>query len=256
VAERVAAQRMLNGGQVCLCPDYVFVPSAQVGDFVDAYRANVQKFFPTYRDNPDVVSVVNDANFARITGLIEDARAKGATVVPLVGDDELAALPDAVTRRIPPTVLLGVTEDMDIAAEEVFGPVISIYPYDGVGGVIDYVNAHPAPLAAYWYGSDSADFREFIHRTTSGGLTRNDMALHFGIEDTPFGGVGQSGNGAYHGRVGFETFSHRRTVTGSELPFGVAPRSMPPYAAAAVEGARQRLTDEISQFRAHLAAGD
>jgi coniferyl-aldehyde dehydrogenase len=253
VAERVAAARMINGGQVCLCPDYVFVPAGQVDDFVAAFRASVGGVFPTYRDNPDVVSVVNDANFARVTGLIEDARAKGATVIPIAPDDEVAALPDAATRRIAPTILLGVSEDMSIAADEVFGPVITIYPYDGVDEVISYVSTHPAPLAAYWYGDDGDEFREFIQRTTSGGLTRNDMALHYGIEEAPFGGVGQSGNGAYHGRVGFDTFSHRRTITASQLPFGVAPRSMPPYPAERVAAIRDRIGSEIARFRANLA---
>jgi coniferyl-aldehyde dehydrogenase len=255
VAERVAAQRLLNGGQVCLCPDYVFVPSSDVDEFVDGYRASVEKFFPTYRDNPDVVSVVNDAHYTRITGLLEDAREKGATVVPLIGDDELAALPDPATRRIPPILLLGVTEEMTIAEEEVFGPVLTVYPYDAVDHVIDYVNSRPSPLAAYWYGSDSPEYREFIRRTTSGGLTRNDMALHFGIEGTPFGGVGQSGNGAYHGRVGFDTFSHKRTITANELPFGVAPRSMPPYTPARVARLRENLESELSRFQANLSGG-
>jgi coniferyl-aldehyde dehydrogenase len=248
-AERIAAQRMMNGGQVCLCPDYVFVPREQLGAFVDQYAGAMATYFPTYLANPDVVSIVNARNYDRVVGLIEDARTKGAEVLTLVPGDERDALPHAETRRIPPTVLLGVDDDMDIAHEEVFGPVLSVYGYDEVAAVIDYVNARPHPLAAYWYGEESADFHEFLRLTTSGGVTRGDMALHFGIEGAPFGGVGQSGSGAYHGKVGFDSFSHRRTVTQSALPFGVAPRSMPPFTSKRVDALREGIAAQAASLR-------
>ncbi|MDP9792969.1 coniferyl-aldehyde dehydrogenase [Catenuloplanes nepalensis] len=253
-ASRVAAARMMNGGQLCLCPDWVFVPRHGLDAFVAAYQTHMARYFPTILGNPDYVTSVNDANFTRVTGLIEDAREKGATVVTIAPENERPALPDPVTRRIPPTLLLGVTPDMRVADEEIFGPVISVHPYDTVSETIDAINARPSPLAAYWYGSDSPEFRNFIERTTSGGVTRNDMALHFGIEGTPFGGVGQSGIGAYHGRAGFDALSHQRTITGSELPFGVAPRSMPPYAAGHLDGLRQKVADAADAARARLAA--
>jgi coniferyl-aldehyde dehydrogenase len=248
-ARRIAAQRMMNGGQLCLCPDYVFVPDEAVGAFVDAYAAAMATYFPTYRENPDVVTIVNGRNFDRVTGLIEDARAKGAEVRTLAPDDELVSLPDPTTRRIPPTILLGVTDDMDVAHDEVFGPVITVLGYDDVRAVIDYVNARPHPLASYWYGEESSDFHEFLRLTTSGGVTRGDMALHFGIEGAPFGGVGQSGSGAYHGKVGFDTFSHRRTVTQSALPFGVAARSMPPFKPERLDGIRAAINKQAEALR-------
>ncbi|MER5453069.1 aldehyde dehydrogenase family protein [Streptomyces sp. NPDC002766] len=236
-AERIAASRMVNGGQVCLCPDYVFVPRGSVDSFV----ALASSAFDSYVDNPAVTSIVNDKNFARISGLIQDAVARGAKAL---GD----GASDAATRRISPTILLGVTEDMAIAQEEVFGPVLTVYPYDDVAETIAYVNAHPSPLAAYWYGDDSPDFAEFRRRTASGGITRNDFAVHLHLPDVPFGGVGQSGMGSYHGKAGFDTFSHRRAVAVSNIPGGLAGATGPAAIAspatadglhAAIAGARQ-----------------
>ncbi|MCW2778745.1 MAG: aldehyde dehydrogenase dependent [Frankiales bacterium] len=249
VAERVAAQRMLNAGQVCLCPDDVFVPTGLVDGFVAACREQLARFFPSYADDPGVVSVVDDANFARISALVDDARSKGATVHP-VG----SALPDAGTRRLPPVVIVGVTADMAVAQEEVFGPVLVVHAYSSLDEVVDHLNARPAPLAAYWYGDDGTEYRDFLRRTTSGGVTRNDMALHHGVPGAPFGGVGASGHGAYHGRVGFETFSHRRTVTVNALPFGVAPSMMPPYSDGTLAKARGRVQSQRELFRMRLSA--
>ncbi|MFI0968290.1 aldehyde dehydrogenase family protein [Streptomyces sp. NPDC021080] len=255
-AERVSAARMMNGGQLCLCPDYVFVPREKVEEFVGAYRTAMSRYFPAFRENPDVVTLVDDRNFARVDGLVEDARSKGAEIITLVPEDELTSLPDAASRRMPPTLVLGVTDEMAIAHEEVFGPVISVLPYDTVHDAVEYVTARPHPLAAYWYGEDTADFREFVHRTTSGGLTRNDMALHYGIEGAPFGGVGQSGSGAYHGKVGFDTFSHQRTITQSLLPVGVAPSSMPPYTDERLAQLRGAVAQNLADVRKRLGESD
>jgi coniferyl-aldehyde dehydrogenase len=241
-ADRIAAARMMNGGQLCLCPDWVFVPRSEMDAFVNSYRNSISRFFPTIIDNPDVVTSVNDKNFDRVVALVDDAVTKGATSIVIAPDSELRSLPDRATRRIAPTVLLGVTEDMRIADEEIFGPVIVVYPYDNVDEPIAAINGRPAPLAAYWYGAESPDFRRFLNSSTSGGLTRNDMALHFGIEGTPFGGIGQSGMGAYHGKAGFDALSHRRTITGSELPVGIGPMSMPPYSPEALQEALDKVS--------------
>ncbi|MCW2295470.1 aldehyde dehydrogenase family protein [Rhodococcus erythropolis] len=227
-AERISGTRLMNGGQICLCPDYVFVPRDRVDDFVGAYEKSVLTYFPTYLDNPHVTSIVNDRNFDRVTALITDATSKGANAKMIVTPDERGALPDRARRRIAPTLLLGVTPDMAITTEEIFGPVIVVYPYDDLDEVIAYVNSYPSPLAAYWFGSDSEDYRTFITRATSGGVTRNDLALHWGIEGAPSGGIGRSGMGAYSGKIGFQTFSHRRTVTSSTAPLGLAAAMMPP----------------------------
>jgi len=139
---------------------------------------------------------------------------------------------DAARRRIPPPVLVGVTDDMRITGEEVFGPVLSVLPYDTITQVCDYVAARPSPLAVYWYGPSDSGLEEFRAKTQSGGMAVNDFAVHCAVMAAPFGGVGRSGWGAYHGKAGFDTFTHRRTVTRSRLPMSFAGLITPPYPAA------------------------
>ncbi|MFJ3212551.1 aldehyde dehydrogenase family protein [Streptomyces flaveolus] len=248
-AERIAASRMVNGGQVCLCPDYVFVPREKIDEFVDRTKAAFLAACPDFATNPGITSIVNDKNYARVTGLIRDAVDKGATAVVAVSDEDAARLPDPATRRIPPTLLLGVTEDMTVAREEVFGPVVAVYPYDEVTEAITYITEHPSPLAAYWYGDDSADFQEFRRRTASGGITRNDFAVHLSLPDVPFGGIGQSGMGTYHGKAGFDTFSHQRAVAESKIPGGLAGSMRPATVAdpAVRDGVRAQIEEARQQ---------
>lgn len=226
-AARIAQGRMINGGQVCVCPDYVFVPADRVEKFVAIARDTLRGMFSSIVDNDDYCSSVNEANFNRVVGLIEDARAKGARVETVAPPHE--SLPDRRTRKIAPTLLLDVDDGMRIADEETFGPVLAVRPYERLADVVDYVNARPAPLVAYWFGPDDADFRWFVERTRSGGVARNDFAAQMIPSAAPFGGVGRSGMGAYHGKAGFDAFSHYRTVVGSDLPFTVTGRAAPPF---------------------------
>ncbi|KML19307.1 MULTISPECIES: aldehyde dehydrogenase family protein [Burkholderia] len=219
---RIAATRVVNGGQVCLCPDYVWVPKGIVTEFVSKLIAEYNYIFPTYLENPAVVSVVNERNFDRIVGLVDDAVAKGAKKYIAAPESEAERLPNRTARRIPPTILVDVPESAEISDEEVFGPVLVVYGYDDTQEAIDYITARPAPLAAYWYGEDGEDFRRFLESTTSGGVTRNDGLLHALLPGAPFGGIGNSGSGAYHGKAGFDTFTHRRSVAAVTRPDGVA----------------------------------
>lgn len=218
---RVAQTRMLNGGQICVCPDYVFVPRENAEIFVTKLMEQLFALFPDYLNNPGVVSIVNDRNYDRVVGLISDAVARGATKLEAVNQDEQGLLPSRENRLIPPTVLLGVPDSAAISNEEIFGPVIPILLYDDISEVISYVSSRPAPLAAYWYGSESADFENFLTFTTSGGVTRNDAFLHGSLEGGSFGGVGNSGTGGYHGKAGFDQFTHRRSVAYGSDTVGV-----------------------------------
>ncbi|QSE90660.1 aldehyde dehydrogenase family protein [Rhodococcus pseudokoreensis] len=253
-AERISGVRLLNGGQICLCPDYVFVPRAELDHFVSAYEQSVRTHFPTYVDNPAVVSIINDRNFDRVMGLIEDAAAKGARVVTIAPPGELAALPSRSRRRIPPTMLLGVTSDMKIASEEIFGPVVVVYPYDELSEAISYITSKPSPLAAYWFGSDSPEFREFLLRTNSGGVTRNDLAVHWRVVGAPSGGIGRSGMGAYSGKVGFDTFSHKRTITVSNAAHGFAAPFIPPAGEAEADVIRELIGGAYEEIQARIQA--
>ncbi|MGP4057507.1 aldehyde dehydrogenase family protein [Mycobacterium sp. 4D054] len=242
-ATRIAQGRMINGGQVCVCPDYVFVPADRIEKFVAVARDTLRDMFGSIVDNTDYCSSVNEANFDRVVALIEDARAKGARVETVAPPNE--TLPDRRTRKIAPTIVLDVDDGMRIADEETFGPVLTVRPYRRIADVVDYVNARPAPLVAYWFGPDDADFRWFVEHTRSGGVARNDFAAQMIPSAAPFGGVGRSGMGAYHGKAGFDAFSHYRTVVGSDLPFTITGRAAPPFPAS------MRLTTALGLRMAH-----
>lgn len=233
-AQRIMSARLANGGQLCLCPDYVFVPSGLVDEFTSVAMDVATRL--ASGDNADgLVSIVNDRNFDRVAALIDDARNKGADVLSA----PVAA--DRSRRRIAPTLLLGVTDEMQVTHDEVFGPVLSALPYDDIGTVVSYVNSRPAPLAAYWFGPKDSAFDEFRRRVASGGMTVNDFAAHCSISGAPFGGVGQSGSGAYHGKTGFDTFSHHRTITTSRLPLSLGAMMTPPYPRTFTRGIRAYL---------------
>jgi coniferyl-aldehyde dehydrogenase len=228
-ARRVASARMVNGGQVCVCSDYVFVPDGKVQSFLDTARQTLREMFPTVLTNDDYCSCVNEPNYDRVLGLLDDAHAKGATVEPLAPAGEL--LPDRASRKIAPTIVHGVDGDMRIVCEEIFGPVLVVMSYSRLAEVIDYVNDRPAPLVAYWYGPDGDEFRTFVRNTRSGGVARNDFAAQMIPSAAPFGGVGRSGMGAYHGKAGFDAFTHYRSVVGSDLPFSITGSASPPFRA-------------------------
>ena len=235
VGKRIAQGRMINGGQVCVCPDYVFVPDDRVEAFVDVARQTLRGMFPSIIANDDYCSSVNEANFDRVVGLIDDARVNGASVETVAPDGE--PLPDRGSRKIAPTIVRNVDERMRIANDEIFGPVLVVRPYSELTDAIEYINQRPAPLVAYWYGPDNADFRTFVRNTRSGGVARNDFAAQMIPSAAPFGGVGRSGMGAYHGKAGFDAFSHYRSVVGTDLPFSITGRAAPPFSGSMRAGA-------------------
>ncbi len=254
-ATRIAAARMVNGGQVCVCPDYVLVPECKVDAFTDVARQTLRTMFPTIVANGDYCSAVNEANFDRVLGLIEDARARGATVETVAPDGE--PLPDRASRKIAPTIVRDVDDTMRIADEEIFGPVLMVQGYTALDDAIEKINSRPAPLVAYWYGPDDKNFRDFVRRTRSGGVARNDFAAQMIPSGAPFGGVGRSGMGAYHGKAGFDAFSHYRTVVGSDLPFSLTGSAAPPfktgmrlYADTMVRRAHNRTLRRLKRYRA------
>jgi len=207
-ADRILYGKCLNAGQTCIAPDYVLLPDDRVDAFVGAARSAVAKLYPTLAQNPDYSAIVNDRHRARLAGYLDDARGRGATVVEVnpAGED-LSASP-----KMAPTLLTGVDAGARVMQEEIFGPILPLVPYRTLDEAIAFVNARPRPLALYVFDHDSRAIDRVLAETTSGGVTVNETILHIAQEDLPFGGVGPSGMGEYHGRAGFETFSKRKAV--------------------------------------------
>jgi coniferyl-aldehyde dehydrogenase len=223
-ARRIAYGKCANGGQICTSPDYLLLPKGKTEDFVAAFRREVDSLYPEIVDNPDFTSIVNERHVARLSGLVEDARAKGARVVEF-GTKQSS---DSQSRQFPPVLLLDVTDEMAVMQEEIFGPILPIASYDGLDDAIAYVNARPRPLALYFFGNDAASQRKVLERTTSGGVLINDTILHYAQDDLPFGGIGPSGMGAYHGVEGFKTMSHAKAVF-KQARFNVVDLFRPPF---------------------------
>jgi coniferyl-aldehyde dehydrogenase len=185
------------------------VHESEVNTFIESYDRLVKAAYPDGPTSEDYTSIVNDQQYAMLVDLIDDARAHGARII------EVGHRPGDATRRphtLAPTVVFGVTDEMKIAHEEIFGPILPIFGYGIIDDAIDYVNARPRPLALYYFGDDDADRRKVLDRTTSGNVTINGTIMHVAQDDLPFGGIGASGMGAYHGVEGFRTLSHAKGI--------------------------------------------
>ena len=236
-ADRVAFGKLFNAGQTCIAPDYALVPRPMVEPFVEALRDAVTKQYPTIAANPDYTSIVNDAHFSRVTGLVDDAKARGARAV------EIGSAGAGNTRTIAPTLLLDVTDEMGVMQEEIFGPVLPILAYDGIEDAIGRINARPRPLSLYWFGTDDANRDKVLRETISGGVSINETMMHVVQEGLPFGGVGPSGTGHYHGEHGFRQLSKEKPVFYQSRRFSSAGMLNPPYT-----GFTRRLVKILSRW--------
>jgi len=207
VAADLAAAKQFNGGQACICPDYVFVTAQQKNDLVEEFRARVkQNLYSDGSINKEsIAQIVNDTNFSRISKLFDDAVARGATVA-------VGGKLETADRTIHPTLLTDVTPDMLIMQEEIFGPVLPVMTYEKLDEVIGFISDRGKPLALYIYSNTSGNIDRILSRTSSGGVTINGVFSHYLENQLPFGGVNQSGTGSYHGVFGFRAFSHDRAV--------------------------------------------
>lgn len=200
----------MNAGQICLAPDYALVPEEKVEEFVQASVEVTSEMYPDMKDNDDFTSIVNQKHFDRIQGLLEDAKEKGADIVEInPSNEDFSQQPH---HKIPPTLLLNPSEDMKIMQEEIFGPVLPVKTYKDVSEPVEYINSKDRPLGLYYFGEDANEKDFVLDNTTSGGVTVNDVISHIQMEDLPFGGVGPSGMGSYHGYDGFKEFSHAKAV--------------------------------------------
>ena len=206
-ALRITHGKSVNCGQICIAPDYALVPRESVDAFVASVKSSFEQFYGGHTEgNPNFTSVVSDRQLQRIEAVLADARAKGATVTAC------APQPSAGNRQLPLHIVTGATPDMDVLKEELFGPVLPVVPYDSTDDAIRFINERPRPLALYCFSHDNAERDDLLRRTHSGGVSVNDWGWHAINHDAPFGGIGNSGIGNYHGEEGFRELSHARTV--------------------------------------------
>lgn len=222
-AERVLYVKCLNGGQICTTVDHVHVPRAKMTAFVEAAQTIVPQRYAGL-NSPDYSSIITPAAYERLTNLLDDARARGATVLPLFR----GAARDKARHRLAPHLVLDAPQDCALMQQEIFGPILPVLPYDNIQQVVDRIRQGPHPLAFYPFTHSRRQLDYLLQNVMSGGVSVNDALFHVGQVDLPFGGVGHSGMGHYHGREGFNNFSKLRPVfEQARLP--VTPLLAPPY---------------------------
>jgi len=223
-AQRILAGKLLNAGQTCIAPDYVFVHRDALAGFVEATRHQAKRMYPTGLDDPDFCSIINQRQYGRLVGYVEEARDRGVEVVPLFE----GRMQDDERHRLGPAVVVNPGQGLAMMREEIFGPLLPLLPYDDVKEAIDFVNAQPSPLAMYWFDEDRQRTEWALKESHAGGMCVNETLMHIAQEELPFGGVGPSGMGHYHGEWGFETFS-KLTPVFKQSRFNGMSLFMPPY---------------------------
>ena len=207
-AEKILFGKCLNAGQTCIAPDYVLLPRAQEQAFATAAQAVVARLYPSLAKNPDYTSIISVRHLQRLKDYLDDAAAKGGTVLAISPANESLE----GTQKIAPTLIANVNDDMRVMQEEIFGPILPLVAYDNLDQAIAYVNARPRPLALYYFGNFDDHIQRVLDETVAGGVTINDALLHISQDHLPFGGVGPSGMGSYHGKFGFDTFSKLKPI--------------------------------------------
>ena len=205
--DRIMAGKLVNGGQTCIAPDYVLLQKASSSLFVDFAKSFVKKSYPNISSNVNYTSIINAERFKRLHDLLHDAESHGAQIVPLCEAKDAAE-----KNKFIPHIVLNVSDKMKLMQEEIFGPILPVLTYENFQEAIEYVRTKPAPLALYIFDENNRRANDIIEKIPSGGVTVNDTMLHAGSPSLPFGGIGQSGMGKYHGKAGFDLFTHYRSV--------------------------------------------
>lgn len=207
-ASRIAFGKGVNAGQVCVSPDYILCPRDQVDAFSSAFEREISKSYPSLRNNGDYTSIITERQKSRLESYLADAKEKGADLITINPEGEDLA----GTRKMPMTLVLGASDDMLVLQEEIFGPILPVVPYDNIEDAFQYVNDRPRPLALYYFDWDTSRSDKVVAQTHSGGVCINDTMSQVLADDAPFGGIGPSGMGHYHGEEGFRNFSKAKTV--------------------------------------------
>ena len=238
VATKVMRGKTMNAGQICLAPDYLMLPKGKSKEFANASSEVIGEMFEDLKYNEDYTSVINERHYERINELVADAKEKGAEVLEINPADE--DFEQQELHKIPPTLVLNPTDDMKIMQEEIFGPVLPVKEYDDFNETVSYVNSKERPLGLYLFSKDKDKEKKVLENTTSGGVTLNDVIWHIGQEELPFGGVGPSGTGSYHGHDGFKEFSHAKAVY-KQFSADLMAQMMPPYKGKMFESMKNQI---------------
>ena len=238
VAKKVMRGKTMNAGQICLAPDYLMLPKGKSEEFAKASNEAVSEMFADLKYNEDYTSVINERHYERINELVSDAKDKGAEVIQINPADE--DFEQQELHKIPPTLVLNPTDEMKIMQEEIFGPVLPVKEYEDFDETVNYVNSKDRPLGLYLFSKDKNKEKKVLDNTTSGGVTLNDVIWHIGQEELPFGGVGPSGTGSYHGHDGFKEFSHAKAVY-KQFSADLMAQMMPPYKGKMFESMKNQI---------------
>ena len=208
-AERIVFGKLANAGQICIAPDYVFVERAKFHDFIEMLQTYSKKAYPRLNNNPDYTSIISADHFSRLNRMIEEAREDGAEIISINPDGETL---ESSARKIPPTLILRPNPTLSVMQEEIFGPILPVLSYEKIEEAIEFVQHRARPLALYLFTEKARERERILRETVSGGVAVNEVLFHCVCETLPFGGVGASGMGSYHGQAGFDTFSHLKPV--------------------------------------------
>lgn len=242
VANRVVTGKLASSGQVCVSPDYLFVPKGMGEVYADAAIAVANRLYPTLLDNDDYTAIIDDRHFARLRSLLEDARGKGARILEAAPLDADAA---RRARKFPFCIVLGPGEDLQMMHEEIFGPILPILEYERLEDALDHIDRRPHPLSGYYFGTDPAEQAAVLEGIRAGNMVVNDVRCQLFFEQLPFGGVGESGMGRYRGYAGFQTFSNAKTVIYQTIREDVLAVQRPPYS----ETVRAATVDQIASMK-------
>lgn len=209
-AESIISGKAMNGGQLCVSPDYCFVPQSKLEAFIRQCRAVVAEQYPTVQGNPDFTACINARHFERVKGYIEEAQEQGCRIIPLCPEGEAFSTPEE--HKIALHLIVDPADELACMQDEIFGAVLNIKTYSELDEVLEFINERERPLALYYFGNDKLEQDRVLDNTISGGVTINNVTMHVACDDLPFGGTGHSGIGSYRGRDGFRTFSHGRSV--------------------------------------------
>ena len=208
-AERIVFGKLANAGQICIAPDYVFVERAKFHDFIEMLQTYIKKAYPRLNNNPDYTSIISSDHFSRLNRMIEEAREDGAEIISINPDGETL---EPSARKIPPTLILRPNPSLSVMQDEIFGPILPVLSYEKIEEAIEFVQHRARPLALYLFTEKTRERERILRETVSGGVAVNEVLFHCVCETLPFGGVGASGMGSYHGQAGFDTFSHLKPV--------------------------------------------